>query len=128
VQLITANEMHACMHSLPGEEERVVELVEDVDDDVVVGGAVDPGSGELAVDEDDLLGHAQQGLGPVRHLPLEEQVRVLGPRHQGQRRQHQQQDAGGGGSARRRRHVSPRLLLHPIEHARTCLYQSISSS
>jgi hypothetical protein len=90
----------------PGEKERMVELVEDVDDDVVVGGAVDPGAGELAVDEDDLLGHAQQGLGPVRHLPLEEQVRVLGPRQGRQRRQDQQHAGGGGGNTRRRRHVS----------------------
>ncbi|WVZ98980.1 hypothetical protein U9M48_044347 [Paspalum notatum var. saurae] len=93
----------AVLHPVPGEEQRLVQLVEDVDDDVVVGGAVDPRPGELAVDEDHLLGHAaQQGLGAVRHLPLEEQVRVLGPR---QRRQHQQQQHAGGGDAHGRRHV-----------------------
>uniref|UniRef100_A0A804QQV0 Uncharacterized protein n=1 Tax=Zea mays TaxID=4577 RepID=A0A804QQV0_MAIZE len=104
--------MHACMHihhtAGPGEKERMVELVEDVDDDVVVGGAVDPGARELAVDEDDLLGHSQQGPGPVRHLPLEEQVGVLGP-GQGRQRRHDQQHAGGN-AHRRRRHDSPRPI------------------
>jgi hypothetical protein len=99
------------------EEERLVELVEDVDDDVVVGGAVDPGPGELAVDEDHLLGLAQQALGPVRHLPLEEKVRVLGLRQRQQRRQRQHH---AGGHAHRRRHRPPDSFVHrqsKINHA-----------
>jgi hypothetical protein len=39
---------------VPGDEERLVEVVEHVDDDVPVGGDVDDGARELAVDADHL--------------------------------------------------------------------------
>ncbi|BAS74928.1 Os01g0816850, partial [Oryza sativa Japonica Group] len=63
---------------VPGSQEGMVELVEDVDDDVVVGAAVDGWAGEHVVDEHHLLGHVHNRPGPVRHLPIEEVVRVLG--------------------------------------------------
>ena len=39
---------------VPGEEERLVELVEDVDDEVVVGDGLDLRPRELVVDQDPL--------------------------------------------------------------------------
>ncbi|CAH9073070.1 unnamed protein product [Cuscuta epithymum] len=65
------------LDATPREEQRLVEVVEDVDDDVVVGGAVDPGARELAVDEDPLLGDAHGGDCAVPHLPRVHQVWVL---------------------------------------------------
>ncbi|RWW81266.1 hypothetical protein BHE74_00010366 [Ensete ventricosum] len=67
------------MENRPGQEEGLVEMVEDVYDDVVVGGGVDVGTGELAVDEDDLLRDAERRGGAVRDAPREEEVRVLCP-------------------------------------------------
>jgi hypothetical protein len=91
---------------LPGEEERLVEHVEDIDDDVVVGCAVDGRAGEHVVDEDHLLRRPHDGLRPVRHLPLEEVVGVLRARHGGDERQHEQR--GGGAS-----HCHPSRPHHP---------------
>ena len=76
------------LDTVPGEEERLVEVVEHVDDNVVVGGAVDLRPRELTVNEDALLGDTQWRNGAVGDIPLEEQVRVLSPYH---RHAHQQQ-------------------------------------
>ncbi|GER50709.1 alpha-ketoglutarate-dependent dioxygenase alkB homolog 6 [Striga asiatica] len=68
----------ALLNAGPCEEEGLVEMVEHVHDDVVVGGAVDLRARELAVDEDALLGDAERGDGAVGHFPFVEKVRVLG--------------------------------------------------
>ncbi|KAK3003345.1 hypothetical protein RJ639_019862 [Escallonia herrerae] len=90
----------AVLDAVPGEEERLVEVVEDVDDDVVVAGAVDVGTRELAVDEDGLLRDAQRGDGAVGDVPLKEEVRVLGTNHHGcggeaQQQRHERQASHG---------------------------------
>lgn len=45
---------------VPGEEERLVELVEDVDDEVVVGDGLDLRPRELVVDQDPLQRNANK--------------------------------------------------------------------
>lgn len=55
----------------------MVEVVEEVDDDVVVAGAVDVGARELTVDEDHLLGNSERRHRAVRHVPRKVQVRIL---------------------------------------------------
>lgn len=52
---------------VPGEEERLVELVEDVDDEVVVGDGLDLRPRELVVDQDPLQRNAMQTNQP--HSP-----------------------------------------------------------
>lgn len=61
---------------------------------LLLGGAVDPGAGELAVDEDAFLGLTQGANVPIAHVPLEEQVRVLCPNRYKARR-HQYCPNGG---------------------------------
>ena len=89
---------------VPMEQERLVEHIEDIDEDVVVGGAVDGRPRELAVDEDHLLRRPQDVLGPVRHLPLEEVVGVLRARPGGERHQHEQRGGAGAAHCHRRPH------------------------
>jgi hypothetical protein len=47
------------LDTIPREEQWLVKIVEDVDDNVVVGGAVDGWPREHAIDENDLLRDAQ---------------------------------------------------------------------
>ncbi|KAL0418090.1 UNVERIFIED_CONTAM: hypothetical protein Sradi_1222500 [Sesamum radiatum] len=60
----------------PSEEERLVELVEDIDDDVVVRGTVDRWARELTIDKNALLGDAKRCNGAIRDLPFELESRV----------------------------------------------------
>lgn len=118
--------MHACIPMyvyVPVEEEGMVELVEDVDDDVVVGAAVDGWAGEHVVDEHHLLGHVHNRPGPVRHLPIEEVVRVLGAHGGEDRRRHQQQRGGGAHRCHRSggEHARARSLVALIlPYVRVC--------
>ncbi|KAG6605820.1 hypothetical protein SDJN03_03137, partial [Cucurbita argyrosperma subsp. sororia] len=66
------------LDAAPMNEEGLVQVVEDVDNDVVVGGGVDVRAGELAVDEYALLGDAKRRDGAVGDLPSEEEVRIFG--------------------------------------------------
>lgn len=50
------------MEYVPGEEERLVELVEDVDDEVVVGDGLDLRPRELVVDQDPLQTNTNQSI------------------------------------------------------------------
>ena len=43
---------------VPSEEEGFVDVVEDVNDEVVIGGGVDVGARELIIDQDAPLGNA----------------------------------------------------------------------
>lgn len=66
---------------IPWEEEGLIQVVEDIDDKVIVGGGVDVGPRKLAVDENDLLWETQRPQGAVCYLPCEEQVRILPCNH-----------------------------------------------
>lgn len=66
------------LDAVPCQEERLVEVVDDVDDEVVIGDAVETGAGELAVDEDSLLWYAEWGDGAVGDGPGEVEVGVVG--------------------------------------------------
>ena len=74
---------------MPGEEEGLIKVVEDIDDDVVVAGAVDLGTRELVVDEDTLLGDTQWRNGAVGNVPCVVHVRVFSPYGCCQEAQHQ---------------------------------------
>ena len=67
------------MDTMPCEQERLIEVVEDIDDHVVVAGGVDFGAGKLTIDEDTLLEDTQWGNGAVGHVPCVVNVRVLAP-------------------------------------------------
>ena len=58
-----------------------VEVVEDVNDYVIVGCGVDIRSGELAVDENALLGNAQGRDGAISDVPCEEEIWVFTSNH-----------------------------------------------
>lgn len=51
----------------------------DVDDNVVVGGGVDIGSGKLSINENALLGDSQRGDGAIGDVPCEEEVWIFTP-------------------------------------------------
>ncbi|KAG6388164.1 hypothetical protein SASPL_153363 [Salvia splendens] len=84
----------ALLDAVPREEDGLVEVVEDVDDDVVVGGAIDAGAGELVVDGDDLLGGAEGREGRVFDIPRVEVVGVLGV---GRAEKEEEEEREGGG-------------------------------
>ena len=67
------------LNTVPMKKEGLVQVVEDVNDNVIVGGGVDIRSGELAIDENGLLGNAQGRDGAVGDVPNEEEIRVFTP-------------------------------------------------
>jgi hypothetical protein len=77
--------LHVCVcekkvsSHVPCQQERLMEVIVDVDDNVVVGGGVDIGSGKLSVNENALLGDSQRGDGPIGDVPCEEEVRIFTP-------------------------------------------------
>ena len=65
----------------PSQEERLVEAVEDVDDDVVVGGGVDVRAREFAIDENALLRDAKRRNGAIGDFPCEVEIRIFTNNH-----------------------------------------------
>lgn len=74
---------------IPGYEYRFVNVVDDADDDVVVGDTVEARPRELCIDENPLLLDAERGDGSIGHCPGEVPVRVIGCRDKGQGQQRQ---------------------------------------
>ena len=67
------------LDTMPCEQEGLVEVVEDIDDNIVVAGGVDFRAGELAIDQDTLLGNTHRGNGTICHFPCVVNIRVLAP-------------------------------------------------
>lgn len=65
------------MICIPCQKERLVKIVKYVDNNVVVGGGVDIGSGKLAIDENALLRDSQRRDGAVGDVPCKENVRIF---------------------------------------------------
>jgi hypothetical protein len=79
---------------VPGDEEWVVELVEDVDDEVVVGDGLYRRPRELPVDQDPLLLDAERGDVAVGDRPREEPVRVVAGDEEGGRGEEEEESSG----------------------------------
>lgn len=69
------------LHTIPGKEKWLVKIVKDIDNNVVVGSAVDLRTWELAIDEDALLGNTQWGNGTVGDIPFKEMIGILSMNH-----------------------------------------------
>jgi len=69
------------LHTIPGKEEWLVKIVKDIDNNVVVGSAVDLRTWELAIDEDALLGNTQWGNGTIGDIPFKEMIGILSMNH-----------------------------------------------
>ena len=67
------------LKELPCQKEGLIKVIEDIEDDIVVGGRVDVGTWKLIVNENDLLGNSQRRAGTIGNIPCEEQVRVFTP-------------------------------------------------
>ncbi|OAY79989.1 hypothetical protein ACMD2_04951, partial [Ananas comosus] len=65
------------LDAIPTHEEWLVEKIVHIHNNVIVGGRVDVRAGELAVDEDGLLGKSQRRDRAVRDVPREVEIRVL---------------------------------------------------
>ena len=65
------------LKKLPCQKEWLVEVIEDIKDDIIIGGRVNVGTWKLIVNENDLLGNSQRRAGPISDIPCEEQVRVF---------------------------------------------------
>jgi hypothetical protein len=62
---------------LPCQKEGLIKVIEDIEDDVVVGGRVDVGTWKLIVNENDLLRNSQRRAGTIGDIPCEKQVGVF---------------------------------------------------
>jgi len=69
------NEMS--MYIIPCEKQRLVEAIEDVNNQVIVTGGIDVGSGKFVVDENNLLRNTSRGDCTICNLPCEIKVRVF---------------------------------------------------
>lgn len=65
----------------PGEEKRLVKVVKDIDNNVVVGSGVKVRTREFSVNENNLLRNPEGGTGTIGNLPVEEQIRILRSNH-----------------------------------------------
>jgi len=65
------------LDTIPGEEDWLVKEVKDIDDNVIVAGAVYFRAWELAVDEDPLLFHTQWCDGAVGDVPCVVHIRIF---------------------------------------------------
>lgn len=63
----------------PCQQEWLIQVVDDIDDDVVVGSGVDVRSEKFTIDKNALLRDSKWSNGAVRDVPCEEEVRVLTP-------------------------------------------------
>ena len=65
------------LNTAPMKKEGLVQVVEDVNDNVIVGCGVDIRPGELAIDENAFLGDPQGRDGAIGDVPCEEEIRVF---------------------------------------------------
>jgi hypothetical protein len=62
---------------VPCEKQWLINVVEDINDNVVVAGAVNFGSWELIVDKDNLLGSPKRRNGTIGNIPCIINIRVF---------------------------------------------------
>nr|GLL42455.1 hypothetical protein ACMD2_04951 [Ipomoea trifida] len=65
------------LNTVPMEQQRLIQFIKHINNNVVVGCAVDGGARQFTVDENRIFSHTQRGQFTVRHLPVEEHVRIL---------------------------------------------------
>jgi hypothetical protein len=63
------------------EKQRLVEVVEDVNNDVIVTGGVDVGSRKFIVDENNLLRNTSRGECAISYIPCEIEIRIFTLNH-----------------------------------------------
>lgn len=66
---------------VPMEKERLVEVVEDINNEIIVAGGVDVGSREFIVNENNLLGYTCRGDCTIGDVPCEVKVRIFTMHH-----------------------------------------------